>query len=86
MNIKLIKAITNVYEDYKTIEYDDDLRKRKLTLSDYNAIPTLIKELNEQKHAKTFISSVADYFKRNGFDVIMGSDGINYKIYVEGCE
>ena len=74
------RMITWVFSDYTSIENDADLRKRHLTLTDYNIVHDGICCLAKYKPFTTFVSSVAEYFKRNGFSVNMDEDGINYVI------
>jgi len=73
-------AITTAYPILHTeIEDERDLKKYKLSLSDYYAACTVMEELREPgSTAKCFIKSVADFFHNCGYDVT--SDGVNYII------
>ena len=64
-----------------------DLQKRadsgkleNLTLSDYQCITMIGKELVEKCVASTFIKKVADYYKSFGFLVTKDFDNIHYVI------
>lgn len=64
-----------------------DLQKRadsgelgSLTLSDYQCITFIGKELVAKSVASTFIKKVADYFKSFGFLVTMDFDNVHYVI------
>jgi hypothetical protein len=74
------RMIAWIFSDYTSIENDADLRKRHLTLSDYNIVYDGNGCLAKHKPFTTFVSSVAEYFKRNGFSVNMDENGINYII------
>lgn len=74
------RMIAWIFSDYTSIENDADLQKRHLTLSDYNIVYDGIGCLAKYKPFTTFVSSVAEYFKRNGFSVNMDENGINYII------
>lgn len=78
MTAKQIKKLSAIYHDYMCIENDADLRKRKLSLSDYNAFPDIFKRIQAHGSTETFISSIADYFKKYGFTVTEKS--VNYCI------
>ena len=78
MTAKQIKKLSAIYHDYMCIENDADLRKRKLSLSDYNAFPDIFKTIQSHGSTETFISSIADYFKKYGFTVTEKS--VNYCI------
>ena len=78
MTAKQIKKLSAIYHDYMCIEKDTDLRKRKLSLSDYNAFPDIFKTIQSHGSTETFISSIADYFKKYGFTVTEKS--VNYCI------
>lgn len=45
MTAKQIKKLSAIYHDYMSIENDADMRKRKLSLSDYNAFPDIFKTI-----------------------------------------
>lgn len=74
------RMIAWVFSDYTSIENDADLRKRHLTLTDYNIVHDGICCLAKYKPFTTFVSNVAEYFKKNGFSVNMDENGINYVI------
>ena len=74
------RMIAWIFSDYTSIENDADLRKRHLSLTDYNIVHDGICCLAKYKPFMTFVSNVAEYFKRNGFSVNMDENGINYVI------
>lgn len=55
-------------------------RLGSLTLSEYQCITMIGKELVEKCVASTFIKNVADYFKSFGFMVTMDFDNVHYVI------
>ena len=74
-----IRAITKAYSTLKDIETERDLQKNKLSLNDYFAARDIFSELSTPgSSAKTFITSVADFYKRSGFNVTLA--GVNYII------
>ena len=77
---KSIKAITTAYYIlYTEIEDEHDLRKYKLTLSDYNAACKTMEQLREPgKIAQCIIKNVAEFFRYCGYDV--KTEGITYII------
>ena len=58
----------------------DSGRLGSLTLSDYQCITMIGKELVAKSVASTFIKKVADYFKSFGFMVTMDFDNVHYVI------
>lgn len=58
----------------------DSGRLGNLTLSDYQCITMIGKELVEKCVASTFIKKVADYYKSFGFTVTMDFDNVHYVI------
>lgn len=74
------EKMSELLNDYRSIDDIISLHKRKLSLSDYRVIPDIFYKLKETKKVYTFISSVASYFKRFGFTVTMSNDNVNYII------
>ena len=67
------KAISKAYHILRDINYITDLKKHNFTLSDYNAAIDIFKNLSTPgTSAKTFIKSVADFYKKAGFMVSCG--------------
>lgn len=58
----------------------DSGRLGSLTLSDYQCITMIGKELVEKCVASTFIKKVADYYKSFGFLVTKDFDNVHYVI------
>ena len=75
---KQIRKLNAIYNDYMSIDDDVSLRRRKLSLSDYNAFPDIFKAIQEYGSTETFVSTIAEYFKKHGFNVTEKS--INYLI------
>ena len=80
MKMDKIRKLTAIYNDYMSIETDKDLKKRKFTLAEYQAFPSVFKRYQDSGEARTFVAAIADYFKKNGFSVNMDENGINYVI------
>lgn len=75
-------VFVKAYNRYRAIESAADLRKEKLTLSDYAIVGECLRTLSEikDKTCLTIFTSVAEWFKRNGFNVSLDSNKINYVI------
>lgn len=71
-------TLSKVYAAYNAIENHADLRKNKLTLSDYRAFPIVFDELQHNSTAKCVSESLARFFEKNGFTVNL--NGVNYEI------
>lgn len=80
MKMDKIKKLTAIYNDYVSIETDKDLKKRKLTLAEYQAFPSVFKRYQDSGEARTFVTAIADYFKKYGFSVSMDENHVNYII------
>ena len=74
------RMLSKIYSVYNAIEHSNDLRKHGLSLSDYRAFPDVFQQLQNIGYAETFVKSLADFFKKNGFGVSMSDDGVNYVI------
>lgn len=74
-----MKAITTAYEKLTYAEDMNDLKRMHLTLADYHSALDVMQELRKPgSTAKTFITAVADFFERCGYEVKL--TGINYRI------
>lgn len=64
----------------KLLEMDSaaDIKKEGLTLSDYEIAWDAAVELSKTGKTETFVTAVADFFKRNGCTVV--KEQINYHI------
>lgn len=78
------RMLSKIYSVYNAIEHSNDLRKHGLSMSDYRAFPDVFKQLQNIGYAETFVKSIADFFKKNGFGVSMDGDGVNYVITFDG--
>lgn len=82
LTIKQYKILSTFYHDFISIDTEADLRKRKISLADYRAIPEIFKSVQVHGTAKCFITSIAEYFKKHGFIVELEPDGVNYDISI----
>lgn len=80
MKTDKIKKLTAIYNDYVSIETDRDLKKRKLTLAEYQAFPSVFNDYQKNGETRTFVTAIADYFKKYGFSVSMDENNVNYII------
>ena len=77
-NEKIMKA----YKALKGMETAQDLRRNRLTLSDFHAAwDTLKAAYIHGRWARTVISSVAAWFDRMAFSVSLGETGVGYYIH-----
>ena len=82
MNTNSMRSITKAYTTLRNIENAEDLKKAKLSLSDYHAAMDIFNELSKPgSSAKTFISNVAAFYEKCGFNVVLKN--INYVISTE---
>ena len=70
--------LKKVIDDYNSIEAVQDLSRKKLTLTEYIAIPRIIETLSIDGEAETFITGIAHYFRKQGFKIVLGT--VNYHI------
>jgi hypothetical protein len=56
------------------------IRDNKLSLNDFFSIELCLRELWQNAKTKTFITSIANTFKKYGFTVTMDQNRINYII------
>lgn len=82
LTTKQHKILSTFYYDYISIDTEADLRKRKISLADYRAIPEIFGEVQRCGTVKCFITSVAEYFRKHGFTVALEPDGVNYDISI----
>lgn len=69
--IEAMKTITKAYTTLRNIENMEDLKKAKLSLSDYSAAKNIFQELSTPGNtANTFIENVAKFYERCGFLVV----------------
>ena len=66
---KTTKVFNKLISDYKAIDSDKDLTKRKLSYSDYQSMGFILDSLRYEGQTETFIKSIADYFKKLGCQV-----------------
>lgn len=74
----LTKKLSNLYNDYMAIDDDKALKRAGMTLAEYNALPDVFERLQKNGHANTFMTGLANYFKKFGFSVSL--DGTDYEI------
>ena len=80
--VNKMHIFVNAYEKWRTIENDRDLKKQNLTLFDYGIVSDCLKRLSNINGERylTICSSVANWFSKNGFNVNMDSNNVNYVI------
>lgn len=61
------KRYMKALKKYREIESIADLRKNKLNLPDYYAIPTIMNDMVENGYAETFMDNVKNFLVRCGF-------------------
>ena len=77
--VKNNRLFQKILHDFKNIENEKDLKKRGLSLSDYNYIYDILSILCDLKSsAQTINKNAADYFKKYGFNVV--NTGIGFLI------
>ena len=74
------RKIASIFSDYNAIENKIDLKKRKLTLSEYQTCKQVLDDIRYNGKSETFIKNISDYFKDFGFEVNL--QGVNYVISV----
>lgn len=72
----------DIYARFKSIECDG-LESHSLSLSDYQALNEVLKDVFAYGRAQTFIKAVADWCVRNGMMVTQNIPSINYIIRLE---
>ncbi len=71
-------SITNACNRLLRMETAADIKKEGLTLSDYEIAWDAAVDLSKTGKTETFVTAVADFFKRNGCTVV--KEQINYHI------
>lgn len=74
----LTRKLSKLYNDYMAIDDDKALKKTGMTLAEYNALPDVFERLQKNGHVNTFMTGLANYFKKFGFSVSLG--GTDYEI------
>lgn len=74
----LTRKLSKLYNDYMAIDDDRALKKTGMTLAEYNALPDVFERLQKNGHVNTFMTGLANYFKKFGFSVSL--DGTDYEI------
>lgn len=74
----LTRKLSKLYNDYMAIDDDKALKKTGMTLAEYNALPDVFERLQKNGHVNTFMTGLANYFKKFGFSVSL--DGTDYEI------
>ena len=67
--INKIKLFTKVYNKFKSIENEKDLKKNKLTLADYDILFDVLQELNKCDSVWCLSENLADWCKKQGLFV-----------------
>lgn len=59
----------NIINKFKTITTEKELRKNKLSLSDYHALTYVLQSIVDAGSGTTLIENVANWCKKNGLKV-----------------
>ena len=78
-NNDLVRKLSKLYNAYTAIDDDRALRRSGMTLAEYNALPDVFTRLQNDGRAETFMSGLANYFQKFGFNVSEGN-GVNFVI------
>ena len=73
----MIRLIKN----FSAMETSADLKRNKITLSDYNEIHSVLVLMSKGKPTNTISESVAKWFKRNGANVNVVPTGWNISFH-----
>lgn len=74
----LTRKLSKLYNAYTAIDDDKALKRAGMTLAEYNALPDVFERLQKNGHVNTFMTGLANYFKKFGFSVSL--DGTDYEI------
>lgn len=82
--VKRINTFVKAYDKYRVIDDENDLKKNRLTLTEYHAVADILKALSgiDDSRCETFMAGVANWFKANGFNVCIDSNNCNYVISI----
>ena len=75
-----MKKLYKIYDVIKSIDTANELKKHKITLSDYRLIQVIFIELLKHKKSETITKSVMMFYRENGFKISMSDDKISYII------
>lgn len=78
MNQAEKRKYDSVFNKFNNIESDKELRRQGLTLSDYDALYEVFRDLHNDTTAETLSGSVVRWCKKNG--LIAVSHGIGWEI------
>lgn len=81
-NKNITKLCDELYAKYMNIDNETDLRREKLTQSEYTALREHLKDFFKNHKTVTMISGIAEWFKRNGCKVTYGYNVVNYLIEI----
>ena len=65
----LVRKLNALYNDYMSIDDDRALRRSGMTHAEWDALPDVFTKLQRSGSTKTFMSGLANYFKKFGFNV-----------------
>lgn len=84
MLVEAMRAITKAYTTLRSIESENDLKKHKLSLSDYSAARNIFQQLSTPgSSATTFIANVAAFYEKCNFLVV--PENGHYIIWTENA-
>ena len=79
-----MNTFVKAYDKWRMIEDENDLKKNRLTLTEYHAVADILKALSgiDDSRYETFMAGVANWFEKNGFNVCIDSNNCNYVISI----
>ena len=72
--------LNNAMLEFTSIQDAKELRKQKLSLSDYDVVFNMLLDLREYKRAECIQKGAAEWFKRLKFEVV--EKGIGWEVRV----
>lgn len=72
--------VEKIFKKYAEIETATDLKRNKLSLNNYHTIPHLLHEIAQTGKTRTFITDIAEWFRKNGCTINPGEHGVNFEI------
>lgn len=80
MTAQQMKLAAKARNKLETIENVRDLKKNHLTLAEFDTVIEMYNELVMEGKSETFMTDVAEWFIRLGFNVTKGI--VNYKVTI----
>lgn len=84
--VERVKAYSNAYHKYRSIDNADELKKNGLQLVDWEILTELLRDLwlgDDNYKARCFIKPVADWCRKAGLKVVEPCEnGVDYLISI----